>query len=262
MAATHLGGVSLGEFVVGIKTVVDALGAALAAAKVAANAVLTAVASAEAAVKAAVDAALASTLTAHGAIRLAALADLQAQLNASVAITAQLGLAVTDPATYLNGLVQGTLAVSANLGVLVPSVAVNAQLSAAVALTASLTAKIAAFDLVLDVILGIPAALRVAINAAFAALIQATVDLQAAISAIDAALVAYADVSADFALGTGQAYLFDGQLQDAGDQLDTLITGGATGGLLLTDNVRAWMLVVPTSAAPLHVAATAALKSS
>lgn len=261
MAATYLGAVSLGDFVVGIKAAVDPLGAALAAAKVAANAVLTAVATAELAVKAAVDAALASTLTAHAAIRLAALADLQAQLSAAVAITAQLSVAVTDPSLYISGLLAGTVAVNANLSALVPSVAVGAQLSAAVALTASLTAKIAAFDLVLDAILGVPKKLKIAIDAAFAVLIQATVDLQATINAIDAALAVYVDLTAKFSLSAAPAYRFDGQLQDLAADIDARITGGDTGGLLLTDNVRAWVLAVPTSAVPMLNAATELLKS-
>lgn len=44
-----------------------------------------------------------------------------------------------------------------------------------------------------------------------------------------------------------------------GQELDALVTGGATGGLLLTDNVRAWVLAVPTANADLYNAATAVL---
>lgn len=289
MAASHLGAVSLGDFVVGIKATVDVLVAAIidlkaklelgltaiADLKVAFDLALQALVDFEAALELAIDASIALAASIHAKIKLLALADLQFQLNAALAIVAQLKISVTDPALYLSGLISGNLQVQANLNVLLPQIALSAQLDASLALALQLEAKIIAITLAIDLLLSIPLKLKAELQVALKLLINAFASVRVALDlvvslfaevslALQAMLPPLAlalDLQAKFALGTGQAYLFDGQLQDMGDQIDTLVTGGATGGLLLTESVRAWLLVVPASAVPLYNAATALLKS-
>jgi hypothetical protein len=102
-------------------------------------------------------------LDVHGAVKLAALAGLQASLDATVALGANLSLSLSDPAAAIAGLLVGIGQVSANIQLLVPSLAVAGQVSANLTVAAELQAKVSALTAVLDALLEVSATLTAAI---------------------------------------------------------------------------------------------------
>ena len=145
MTTVFVGQLSLADCLPGVAKVITYLNAAIASLQAAVNVQVDILGGAKA------------------AIRIAAIADLQAQLDATLAVQASLGISVTNPAVYIAGLVEGIVQVQANISALVPALAVNAQLSASLAISAQLTAKIAAFDLVLSALGSIGLALSAAV---------------------------------------------------------------------------------------------------
>ena len=156
--------------------------------------------------KAAVDLQASLLLDAKASIRIAALADLQAQLNAALSIGVNLQASISDPTLYLEGLLQGMIQVQANISALVPSVAVSATISANAAIAVGLTAKIAAFDLVLNALLTIQLALTAAISAV--------------LGAINAALSIAAVLPTGSGAGGVQLFVYEGLLSGLGAAID------------------------------------------
>jgi hypothetical protein len=202
VSLTHVGSLSVGGAVSGIVEVLDPLQAALGNAKLVIGAQVTALASFKA------------------TIRALALVDLEAQLNATLQAVASLQLSVSDPSVYLSGLVSGIIQVQANISALVPAIALSGQLSASLALQADLEAKIAAFDLALNAL--------VAISAALSAV------LQVALPALDA----YAAFAANLSAGSVDLYVYDGTLSGFASAAAAL-SGSAT--------VRAVMVIADTA---------------
>src|SRR5690606_7674490 len=119
----------------------------------------------------------------RAAVRLAALADLQAQLDAAIQIGASLQTNISDPAEYLQTLISGVAQVSANINALVPDLAISGQISANAAIQADLTAKIAAFDRTLEGFVTVELAMREAVNVALSASAAVSAALMAAVQA-------------------------------------------------------------------------------
>lgn len=237
MPATYLGSYTVGGAVVGLSTAFSALGAALANLRAVVDAQLSIIEDQAAAV-----------LVAKAAIRIPATADFEAQLNASLAISLQIEGYLTDPTAYLDTLISGLAQVSLDVGALVPTVALDAQLDANVGIQAALTAKIAAVDAQLDALIVISAALDAIVIA-----------LGEASAAASAALTAAATMSAK--LGTAGAYVFlyDGPLGGLGAAIDAVTpSSGVTAGV----NVRVPLVFVKTSDGPALSAVNAVYRVS
>lgn len=146
-----------------------------------------------------------------------------------------------------------------DLAALVPQVALSAQLDASLAIRLDVEAKIAAFDLALEAVLQIKAALQAAVDAvlsvsaelravlqlAVSAMVALSAALQAAFDLTLGPLNAALDLEADLTAGPAEVYRYDGALSGAGASLDSAITThsaipGASG-------VRSWLVVAPDS---------------
>lgn len=275
MAAIFLGALTLAAIFPGFAAVLVPVDAAL----VALRAEVQVAASTLASVQAQLDAALAlvsqieADLTAafgvhldglesaRVAIRAAALADALVQLSAALDIEAGLTVGLTDPVTYLAGLISAAAQVQLDIGALVPQVALSAQLDAVLGLRLEAEAKVAAFDAVLaifgelsaalqaalDAVLAVGASLRALIEAAKVALAAVVVALNAQLAASLAPLSAALQLEADLGLGTAEVYRYDGQLDDLapGADLGNEIT--AQSGLAPSTVVRTWVIVVDDS---------------
>ena len=235
--ATYLGSTSIGGSVVGLSSAFDAVGQSLTNLKGVASVQLGLIADAQAAIKAQADA----TLVAKSAIRIPAVADLQASLDASLAIGTQLSGDLSNPAGYLEVLLDGLSTVEASLQLALPTVQLDLQIDANAATSASLTAKIASVDLQLEALVTINAALLVQIQALVA--IQAA--LSAAISAAASALSLYVSMAAT--LSTSGAYVIrsDTALSGIGADIDSVTSST---GLPGSTTVRAIVVLVDASA--------------
>jgi hypothetical protein len=176
------------------------------------------------------------------AIRVPAVTDFQAQLDAAISVGVSLGL--ETPAQYVAGLTAGLAQLTIVIPSLVPTVALNAQLGANVAIQAGLTAKIAAVDLQLIALDTISAALTAAANAVAA--IQAA--FNAAISSILSALALTVSVPGLLAAGGIGCFLYTGPLSGLGVAIDAVAPGdtGIGGGT----NVRVPVLICDAGNAP------------
>ncbi len=107
-------------------------------------------------------------------VRVVAIQDFQVQLNASVAIQAQLTAQLANPADYLAQLIAGLNALLASIPTQLPAVALSTQIAAAGAVEAVFAAKIAAVDaeiaVVVDLLNACSPALLAVSTAAFAAI--------------------------------------------------------------------------------------------
>lgn len=237
MAATYLGSFTVGGAVVGLSAAFSAVGTALANLRGVVNTQL-----------ALIEDQAAACLAAKVAIRIPATAEFEAQLNASIAVSAQIDTYLGDPTAYLTGLLNGLAQVQVDVGALDPTVALDTQLDVNLTVQAALTAKIAAVDLQLDALVTISAAL----DAIVAALVTA-------IAAADAALSAYTAMTAT--LGTAGAYVFlyDGPLGGLGAAIDAVTPdSGVSAGV----NVRVPIVFVQTSDAPALSAVNAVYRVS
>lgn len=113
---------------------------------------------------------LSALVSFKASIRILAIADLEAQLKASLDAQISLSASIVDPTAYLAGLLSALVQVQANINLLVPAIAIGAQLSASLAISAELSAKIAAFDLALSAIASINASISAAISVSLPAL--------------------------------------------------------------------------------------------
>lgn len=288
MATTFCGSVALAAVFPGFVAVLAPLRAALASLRAAVAVALDAVAQARLKVEAAVALAaqlaldLDGALTAHLealasarlAIRLKALADLEVQLQAALAMSASFDVAITDPTAYLSGLISAVASVQLDLAGLIPTVAIGAQLDASLALVVDLKAKIAAFDLVLGLLVEIGAALKLALEAVLAvaaelkAILQQAIDAMVALSAelqaaldltlapLDAALALEADLTA----GPAEVYRYDGALSGLGASVDASVA--AHSAIAGAAGVRLWVVIAPDSAPALQGKLSVLLKTN
>lgn len=291
MATTFLGSVGLSEAFPGFVAVLTPLRGALASLRAQAQVALAAVAQVRAELQAtgklaaSIDAQLEAALGVHLeallgfklSIRLLALADLEVQLQAALSLEASIGVSLSDPTAYISGLISAVGSVQVNLLALVPAVALDAQLSAALSMRFSAEAKIAAFDLALDAIVQIGASLKLAlsavlsvtaqVSAALSVAVQAmaalTVDLQAALALVVSPLNAAVALEASLNLNAVELYRFDGPLSalaPPGSELGDSIAGHSL--LPLATPVRTWVLAAPAASTVLVDKLTQLLKSA
>lgn len=155
------------------------------------------------------------------------------QLLAQGQTTASLGVAASNPAAYVAAKLAGVAQAVTNIGAVAPTVQIAGQLAAAGAITLQLQAKVAALDAALAALDG-PIAQAEASGQAIAeaaaalqvvadGLAAASLALNVAAQAADAALVAFASMTAT--LGTSGAYalLFNGTLADFGVEMNAAL---------------------------------------
>lgn len=194
--------------------------------------------------------------TASAAIRIPAVADFQVQLDASIGIQAGFSAQLGDPAAYLAGLQAALGQVTLNVGALVPSVALNAQIAAAAGTEALMGAKIGAIDVELSALATISASLSGVFSAIGA--IQAAINV--ALGAVLSALSAYVSFAGSLGSGGAACILYDGTLAGLGAGIDAVTVGipGMTGAT----NVRVPVVIVATSNAPGLAAVNATFRVS
>lgn len=108
-------------------------------------------------------------------VRIAAVSDFQAQLNAAIGIQVQLTAQLANPADYLAQLLAALNNLLASLPFQLPAVALGTQISAAAAVEAVFAAKIANVDAKIEIVVDL-------LNACYAALLAVST---AAFSAIE-----------------------------------------------------------------------------
>jgi hypothetical protein len=251
MPATYLGSHTIGGAVVGLASAFATVGGALEHLRTTVEAQVTALADARAAVAAQATAAL----TARAAIRVPAVIDLQALLDASLEITANLSAQLGDPAAYLSGLLAGLVQVEANIGALDPVIALQGQLDANAGVAADLSGKIAAIDLELDALVTLSAALDAVVAAHLA--IQAA--LNAALNVIGPALDVFASMTATLGAAGAHVFRYDGTIADMGAAIDA-VSGDA--GLAGSVTIRTFLVFVQTSDPSLVAALNATVRVS
>lgn len=226
MSVTYLGKLTISGAIPGMSVALTSVGQALTNLKATCEAQFAALLSASASI----DAQASAVLAAKVAIRIPATADIQAQLDASLAIGAQLTADVGVPSLYFAGLLEGLAEVKANLSVLVPSVALSAQIDASASVSEDMTAKLAAVDLQLDALVSIAFAINVAAGALAA--IQGA--LSVAISAVLGALSLYASFVGVFGNAGVATFLYSGTVASIGTELDAAISADSGfGGALV-----------------------------
>lgn len=144
MSLTYLGSRTLADTLPGVAAILKSASDALDAARAVIGHV-------RASLSVHVDAIHAARLS----LRIAAVADLEAQLGALLALVNELSKALSDPAAYLAGLLAGLVQVQANVKLLLPSIALPGQISAGIAAKLELEAKIAALDALFAVLAAI-----------------------------------------------------------------------------------------------------------
>lgn len=271
MATTFLGSVGLAAAFPGFTAVLTPLRQALATLRASAQVALSAVAQARVQIEAAtalaasidgqLDAALGVHLDALAgfklSIRALALAEVEMQLQAAIALEASIGLSISDPTAYIAGLISAVASVQVDLASLVPTVALDAQVGAALAMKVAAEAKIAAFDLALDAIGQIGASLQLALSAvlsvtaqvstalsvAVSAMLALSADLQAALDLVASPLDAAVALEASLLAGPVEMVRYDGARSALGVGLDAQLTSSSA--IPAGNGVRAWLLVVP-----------------
>jgi hypothetical protein len=251
MAATYLGGVTIGGAVVGLETVFGQVGGALTTLRATVAAQITAIDQANALIAAQ----LSLLGVAKIAIRIPATIDFQAQLDASLQISASLGLQLTDPSAYLSGLLAGLAQVQLSVSALVPTIAIQTQIAVAAATTLAMNAKIGAVDIELAAL----DTIAIAISAKLTALTNITAALSAALAVVGAAITAYLNMTTTLGTAGAHVILYTGALSGIGAAVDAVTAGtGLAGG----DDVRASVILVETSDAGRVAAFNAVLKTS
>ena len=149
-------------------------------------------------------------------VRIAAVSDFQAQLNAAVGIQVQLTAQLANPASYLAQLLSALENLLASLPLQLPAVALGTQISAAAAVQAVFAAKIALVDAKIAIVVDL-------LNACYAALLAVSTAAFDAITAFHT----FRDL-----LNTTGAYAFQysGSLAGMGAALDAvaLLSGVGT----------------------------------
>jgi hypothetical protein len=159
----------------------------------------------------------------RGGLEVAVLAQVDAQLKASLAMTASLKASVSNPAVYVATQLRGAVQVTANIKAMAPTLALSTMLSARVAIDAQLAIKKAA----LVGLLGIIAEVSAALDAAIAAGLELVASLAAAIN---------------FAAPGILAYRYQGTLGNLGAEVSAAISGGATGSLNASTPIVTYIL--------------------
>lgn len=291
MATTFCGSVSLADTFPGFVVVLAPLRGALASLRAAVAVALAAVAEARLKIEASLELALKlegdlkAALGVHLdalasfklAIRLKALADLEVQLQAALDASLAFQFSISDPTAYLAGLLSAFASIELDLSGLIPSVALDSQLSASLALVVDLKAKIVAFDLVLGLLVQISVALTLAIEAVLAvsaelravlqlavsAMVALSAELHAAFDLTLAPLSVAIDLEASLALAAVEIYRYDGTVTDLAPAGYSLGDAIAANSLLPgATTVRTWVLMAPASATDLVNKLTELLKST
>jgi hypothetical protein len=210
-----------------------------------------------------------AVLAAKTAIRIPAVADFQAQLDASLAIGLQLDASLSDPSAYLAALLAGLANVQASVSATLPTVQLEGQLAANLAISAALELKIAAVDLELDLLVGISASINAqaalvaqvqgALNAQLQALLGIQLALSVALAAISGALSAYAAMALTLTTAGAYCFLLDGPLSGLGAALDALTPSTGLSG---ATNVYVPVVLVQLSDTPAVTAVDAVFKTS
>lgn len=214
MAAIYLGGGTVRQAVPGLAADFDEVGAALQGLKDVVEIQIARLVD----IAAALGTNATATATAKTAIRIPATADFQAQLDAALSVSASFAVQLSNPAAYLQTLLDGLTTVQASLALQVPTVALNAQIAASASSATLFDAKIAAVDAELDVLTNISVALAGLAEIAN----EVIAALRAAISAVLGALRSYLDM-ADQLLATGvHSFLYDGPLSGLGAAIDAV----------------------------------------
>jgi hypothetical protein len=216
VTAQYLGSFTIGGSIPGAAAVLEQVGNALDGLRIAVQDQIAPLSNVASGLGAQVDAIGA----AKAAIRIPAVADLQIQLDAALDLAVGFEVQLTDPITYINGLLSGLAQVSANLAALVPpDLAISGQLAATAAIAAQMGLKIEAIDVQLAALDSIVAAVNGFLS--IVAAVQAA--LNAAIAGVAAALAAFLDLAAklDGAAGA-HCFVFDGDLGDLGAAIDAV----------------------------------------
>ncbi len=163
-------------------------------------------------------------------VRVAAIVDFQAQLNASAAIGVQLTAALTDPLQYLLGLLAGLQNLNLSLPNLIPQVALSTQISANQAVGLAFTAKIALVDAKIAIVVNL-------LNACYAALLAVST---AAFTAIEK----FHEFTALLETSGAYAFSYTGSLAALGSALDALTP---TTGIGTATSIVATLQIVKAS---------------
>lgn len=251
MAASYLGGVTVGGAGPGFTATIEVLGDALTSveATISTNGALIASAVAD------IRAVIAAVAAARVAIRIPAVVDFEANLDAALSTQAAFTAQISDPTVYVNALLSGVAEATANLGALVPSVAIDGQLAAIGGLIADLTAKIGAVDLELDALVNVELLLGVVADA----LVAIEVALNGAIAIAGPALAALAAIDVHLGHAGAHAFVYTGTLGGLGAAVD-LVTPST--GLGAGVSVKAVSVLVETSDATAVAALDATFKVS
>ena len=234
MAASYLGGTTIGGTVEGLDEAFTEVGAALIALEAAVGLHLPCF-----------DEAIGLLASAQASIRPPAVQDPQANLNAALSIGA--ALPTLDPLAYLQSLIAGLQALLAQLQAFDPTALLNAQISANASLQTQFSVQIGGIDLQLSLladISGILSACAVAISAALAAaalVIASYQSFQQKLSAAPAHALVY----------TGA---FSGTWAD-------LSAAAAASGIAAGSNVRATVQIVEQSMATPYAAQAEVFKT-
>jgi hypothetical protein len=166
-------------------------------------------------------------------IRIPAVVDFEAQLNAAVAMGLQLTANLTDPIAYLRGLLAGVAILQIAIPAMLPQVALTTQIAANASVAAAFAAKIAAVDLQLSALVTISAILS-----------ACSVALTAVAAAAYAATQTYAQFKAYLETSGAYAFTYTGTLGGLGAALD-LVTPST--GLAAGESIRVTVQVVRTA---------------
>lgn len=155
-------------------------------------------------------------------VRIAAVSDFQAQLNAAIGIQVQLTAQLANPADYLAQLLAALENLLASLPFQLPAVALGTQISAAAAVEAVFAAKIALVDAKIAVVVDL-------LNACYLALLAVS-------TAAFAAIEKFHTFRALLATTGAYAFSYTGTLAGLGAALDavTPATGIAAGAQVVT----------------------------
>lgn len=221
MAAVYLGGGTVAESVPGLSAAFTTVGSALQDLRDVCDIQIARVAD----IAAGLATQASAVADAKVAIRIPSVADFQIQLDAAVAVTAGFTAQLSNPAAYLQTLLNGLISVQTSLSLQVPTVALTAQIAAAASSTTLFTAKIAAVDLELAVLTAIAAALAELAQIALAV----TAAIRAAIAAALTALGVYLDMAERLLADGVHAFLYDGPLSGLGAAVDAITPAAGIG---------------------------------
>lgn len=169
----------------------------------------------------ALSAASASVPGLKSAIRIPAIGDLEAQLDASLSLQLSLTAQLADPVSFIAARLSAVQSVSINLAAAAPALVIGAQLGASIAAVATLEGKIATIDAALGGLDGLTTAIAAQVNAISG--IQSALSL--AIAQIAGALTAALVMQSQLQKAGAHCLLYTGPLSGLGAAID-----GATGG--------------------------------